>query len=134
MRSRSLLPSVAGLLLAMAAGSAAAADVFVIAGDAVQLNATELRELFLGERQFANGRKLVPVDNANLHRDFISRVVGIDVPKYRTVWAKKGFREGLNPPALMGSDQDVIGAIQATPGAIGYVSRLPAGMYLIDKF
>ena len=74
------------------------------------------------------------MDNASIQKDFVSKVVGIDASKYSTVWIKKGFREGLNPPELKAGDQEVIAAIQATPGAIGYVSRLPQGVYLIEKY
>ena len=81
--------------------AAAAADVYVIANNSLRMTPAELREVYLGERQFAEGRRLVPMDNASLQRDFVSRVVGIEPAKYSTVWAKKGFREGLNPPDMM---------------------------------
>ena len=114
--------------------AAQAADVYVIANEAVRFAPGELREVFLGERQFAAGRRLVLIDNANLQKDFIDRVVRIDPAKYSTVWAKKGFREGINPPELKAGDQDVIATVRATPGAIGYVSMVPSGMHVVDKY
>ena len=114
--------------------AANAADVYVISNEAVRLAPGELREVFLGERQFASGRRLVPLDNASLQKDFIGRVVGIDPAKYSTVWAKKGFREGINPPDLKSGDQDVIATVRATPGAIGYVSTVPAGVHVVDRY
>lgn len=114
--------------------AARAAEVYVISSEAVRFAPGELREVFLGERQFAAGRRLVPLDNASLQKDFVGRVVGIDPAKYATVWAKKGFREGINPPDVKASDQDVIAAVRTTPGAIGYVSQVPAGMHVVDKY
>ena len=114
--------------------AANAADVYVIANEVVHFAPGELREVFLGERQFASGRRLVPLDNASLQKDFIGRVVGIDPAKYSTVWAKKGFREGINPPDLKSGDQDVIATVRATPGAIGYVSTVPAGVHVVDRY
>lgn len=128
------------LILALVAGSAGlsyaahAADVYVIANEAHRFSPAELREVFLGERQFAGGRRLVPLDNASLQRDFVGRVVGIDPAKYSTVWAKKGFREGINPPDLKASDLDVVAVVRVTPGAIGYVSQVPPGVHVIDKY
>ena len=114
--------------------AAQAADVYVISNEAVRFAPGELREVFLGERQFAGGRRLVLLDNANLQKDFIDRVVGIDPAKYSTVWAKKGFREGINPPDLKAGDKDVIATVRATPGAIGYVSMVPSGVHVVDKY
>ena len=114
--------------------AAHAAEVYVISSEAVRFAPGELREVFLGERQFAAGRRLVPLDNASLQKDFVGRVVGIDPAKYATAWAKKGFREGINPPDVKASDQDVIAAVRTTPGAIGYVSKVPAGMHVVDKY
>lgn len=126
-----VLPTALGAVLS---GHAAAADVYVIANGSLSVSPAELREVFLGERQFAGKQRLVPTDNASLQRDFVPRVVGIEPSKYGAVWAKKGFREGLNPPELLATDQDVIAVVKATPGAIGYVSRMVQGVYLIEKY
>lgn len=125
---------VLGVGVAGVTYAARAAEVYVISSEAVRFAPGELREVFLGERQFAAGRRLVPLDNASLQKDFVGRVVGIDPAKYATVWAKKGFREGINPPDVKASDQDVIAAVRTTPGAIGYVSQVPAGMHVVDKY
>ena len=114
--------------------AAQASEVYVISNEALRFAPGELREVFLGERQFAGGKRLVPLDNASLQKDFVGKVVGIDAAKYTTVWAKKGFREGINPPDMKASDQDVISTVRATPGAIGYVSQAPAGVHVVEKY
>ena len=134
MRTRSFIFAVTAACGIGLTGAAAAADVYVIANDSLRMTPAELREVFLGERQFAGGRRLVPLDNASLQKDFVNRVIGIEPAKYNTVWAKKGFREGLNPPDVMAGDQEVIAAVKATLGAVGYVSRVPQGVQLLDKY
>ena len=135
MRTRSfILAAAAACAIGLTCAAAAATDVYVIANDSLRMTPAELREVFLGERQFAGGRRLVPLDNASLQKDFVNRVIGIEPARYNTVWAKKGFREGLNPPDVMAGDQEVIAAVKVTLGAVGYVSRVPVGVQLIDKY
>ena len=113
---------------------AGAVDLYVIANVPVQLSPAELREIFLGERQFANGQRLVVIDNLSAMPRFVAAACGIDVSRYRTVWAKKGFREGLNPPLQLAGDRDVAALVLSTPGAIGYVTVVPRGMSVIATY
>lgn len=124
------------LLLAVAALAAPvlAADVYVIAHSALALAEDEVRDVFIGDKQVAGGTKLVPMDNASLQKDFVEKVLKIDGPKYASIWTKKGFRDGINPPPVKSGDAEVIAAVKATPGAVGYVSSAPAGVKLIKKY
>ena len=123
------------LLSALAtAAHAAQADIYLIANPAVQLTADEAREVFIGEKQLAGSVKLVPVDNAAAQAEFLSKVHGMDAAKYNTLWAKKGFRDGLNPPAVKGNDAEVLAVVRGTPGAVGYVTTPPAGVNVIRKY
>lgn len=137
LRARSVLPgSLSGLLLgALLAPAAVAADVFVITHPGTDISAADVREVFLGDKQFAGVVKLVPVDNTAVQSDFLTRVVKFDAAKYATAWTKKSFRDGLNPPAVRGSDAEVVAYVRQTPGAIGYVSTSPPGnVKLVQKF
>jgi ABC-type phosphate transport system substrate-binding protein len=128
---------VAGaLLLGLLGASQAvvAGDVIVIAHSSVNASADELRDIFIGEKQSAGGTKLVPVDNGAVQADFLAKVVKVDANKYAAIWAKKGFREGINPPAVKGSDTEVIAFVKSTPGAIGYVTHAPADAKVLAKF
>ena len=123
------------LLSALAtAAHAAQADIYLIANPAVQLTADEAREVFIGEKQLAGSVKLVPVDNAAAQAEFLAKVHGMDAAKYNTLWAKKGFRDGLNPPAVKGNDAEVLAVVRGTPGAVGYVTTPPAGVNVIRKY
>jgi hypothetical protein len=118
------------LLLGPAIGQAGE----IIANAAVTLTPAEVREAFLGEKQLANGAKLVPVDNAAAQADFAAKVLQVEVSKYTALWTKKAFREGLNAPAVKGSDAEVGAFVKATPGAVGYVNVAPAGAHVIGKY
>jgi hypothetical protein len=120
--------------LLLGATAAAAADIYVIAHPGLKLSPDEAREAFLGEKQFAGPQRIVAFDNAAAQADFLRKVYDMDVNKYNTIWAKKGFRDGLNPPAVKGSDVEVLSAVRATPGAIGYVSTPPAGVTVIRRY
>jgi ABC-type phosphate transport system substrate-binding protein len=119
---------------AISALPAAAGEIFVIANNNLDLSADDVREIFIGDKQIAAGSKVVPMDNAALQKDFIEKALKLDPTKYASIWTKKGFRDGLNPPPVKSGDVEVIAAVKSTPGAIGYVSSLPAGVKLVKKF
>lgn len=111
-----------------------ASDVYVIANSGLALADGDVRDVFVGDKQIVGGTKVVPMDNAGLQKDFLDKVLKIDAPKYSNIWTKKGFRDGLNPPTVKSSDAEVISAVKATPGAVGYVSSAPAGVKVIKKY
>jgi len=120
--------------LAFAAASAWAGDLFVVCSPSVTLSADEVREVFLGDKQFAGSTKLVPVENASLQAEFQAKVLKVDAARYASVWSKKGFRDGLTPPPVRTTDADVIGAIKANPGTVGYVSKATPDVKVIQKY
>jgi hypothetical protein len=126
---------MASACLALALHPAAwSAELFVVAHASVNLSADEVREVFLGDKQFAGSVKLAPVENASLQAEFQSKVLKVDGGRYASIWSKKGFRDGLTPPPVRSSDQDVIGAIKANPGTVGYVSKPSADVKVLQKY
>lgn len=109
-------------------------DVYVIANPGVTLSADDIHDVFVGDKQLAGGTKLVPMDNSALQADFLAKVVKVDAAKYASIWTKKGFRDGLNPPPVKGSDTEVINAVKNTPGAVGYVSKASADVKVLQKY
>ncbi|HXZ49707.1 MAG TPA: hypothetical protein VEG27_11830 [Usitatibacter sp.] len=120
--------------LAAAAALPAAADIYIIASPGLELTADEARQVFLGDKQFAGTVKIVPFDNAAAQSEFLTKVLDMSANRYNTLWAKKGFRDGLNPPAVKASDLEVLNAVKATPGAVGYVSSAPSGVTVVRKY
>jgi ABC-type phosphate transport system substrate-binding protein len=118
----------------LATASATAGDVYIVAQPSLTLSADEVRDAFLGDKQMAGGTRIVPLDNAAQQKDFLERVLKLDPAKYNAIWVKKGFRDGLNAPSVKTSDADVIAAVKANPGAIGYVSSPPKDLKVLGKY
>ncbi|MGH8132525.1 MAG: phosphate ABC transporter substrate-binding protein [Steroidobacteraceae bacterium] len=115
---------LAALLLAGCA-TVRAADLYVICNDQVPLAAADVRDMFLGEKQFAGSVKLVPIDNQAAQSLFLQRVLKMSAEKYSVTWIKKSFRDGINPPLVAGSDAEALASVRRTPGACSYVTTPP---------
>ncbi len=111
--------------------SAIAGDIVVISNTGTTISAEDVKDVFLGEKQFAGSTKLVVIDNKSEQDNFLSKFLKMDASKYNSIWTKKSFRDGLTPPAVKSSDADVLEYIKQTPGAIGYVSGSPSGVNIV---
>ena len=120
------------LLLLASSGAADAADLYVICHPGVKLLATDVRDMFLGEKQFAGSVMLQPADNNAAQPVFLEKILNMGADKYATAWTKKSFRDGLNPPPVKGTDAEAVDYVRRTSGACSYVSTLPGpGVVLI---
>ena len=119
------------LLVLLLPQLASAADVVVISHPGTTISAGDVKDVFLGEKQFAGGTKLIPVDNAAVQDSFLSKYLDMAKSKYSGAWTKKSFRDGLTPPAIKSGDAEVIDYVKRTPGAVGYVSSAPAGVNVV---
>jgi hypothetical protein len=123
----------AAILFLLVSTGANAADVVVIANPGIAISGSDIKDIFLGEKQFAGSTKLIVIDNASAQGAFLSKFIQIDVNKYNNIWTKKSFREGLTPPAVKSSDIEVSEYVKRTPGAVGYVTSSPTGVTIIQK-
>ena len=73
------------------AGMAAASDVIVIVHAGTEVSETEVKDIFLGEKQRATGIRLQPVDNGSLQSTFSERVLKMQNDRYAAYWTKKPF-------------------------------------------
>jgi hypothetical protein len=122
------------VLLCAACAVAHAADLYVICNARVQLTAGDVRDLFLGEKQFAGALKLVPVDNSAAQIVFLEKLLKMNAAKYSTTWTKKSFRDGINPPLVTGSDAEALAYVRRTPGACSYVATpTPADVVVVSR-
>ncbi|MBI3480458.1 MAG: phosphate ABC transporter substrate-binding protein [Nitrosomonadales bacterium] len=119
------------LLVLLAAQSASAGDVVVISNPGTTISAGEVKDVFLGEKQFAGSIKLIPVDNSAAQGAFLSKFIEMDTAKYNGIWTKKSFRDGLTPPPVKTSDAEVVEYVKRTPGAVGYVGGNPSGVNIV---
>jgi hypothetical protein len=134
MKLRQKLVVLAAAGLATLASAGRAADLYVIANSGTTVSPSDVREIFLGEKQFAGSVKLVPVDNASAQEQFLAKVMKMEAAKYTSSWTKKSFRDGVSPPAVKGSDADTVEFVKQTAGAVSYVGTQPAGVNVVGKF
>ncbi|HYP31518.1 MAG TPA: hypothetical protein VES00_06615 [Burkholderiaceae bacterium] len=115
-----LLALGAAAFLAAAAPCALHAQT-VITNTGVAIVPADVRMIYIGEKQFAGAVRLVPVDNNGIQDRFLTNFLKVDNGKYYSIWAKKSFREGVNPPVLKATDGEVVDFVRRTPGAVGYI-------------
>ena len=132
MRSIIFRAGSAAILFLSAFQSANAGDLVIISNPDITIASAEIKDVYLGEKQFAGSTKLVVVDNASAQNSFLSKFMHMDTSKYNSIWTKKSFRDGLTAPAVKSGDAEVIEFIKRTPGAIGYVSTKPSGVKIIQ--
>jgi hypothetical protein len=128
--------SVALLLCApVLAPAIADADVYVVASPDLDLSADDIRSVYIGEKQLAGAKKITALDNTSAKAEFLAKVVKLDAAKYDSLWVKKSFRDGLAAPDAKGTDADILAAVKAGSGVVGYVSSAPpAGVKVLQKF
>jgi ABC-type phosphate transport system substrate-binding protein len=137
MMSKLSLKALVATLAMSGAGLAsglAYADLYAIANSATTLSAGDVKDVFTGEKQVAGSTKLVPVDNGATQDAFLSTALKMDSARYKSIWTKKSFREGMNPPPVKSGDAEVLDFVRKTPGAVGYVSSTPSGVTVIQKY
>ena len=134
-RSRSILLPMAGtLLFAGWVPLAHAGDLYIACSAGETLTMAEVRDVFLGEKQFAGPVKLLPVDNSAAQADFLGKVMKMDAVKYATTWTKKSFRDGSTAPSVKGGDAEIVEYLKHTAGGCGYLaSAPPPGLTLVGK-
>jgi hypothetical protein len=134
LRQKLVVLAAAGLV-ALASSAARAGDLYVISNSSTTVSAADVREIFLGEKQFVGSVKLIPVDNAAAQDQFLAKVMKMEPAKYTSSWTKKSFRDGVSPPPIKGSDAETIELVKQTAGAVGYVGMTPpAGVNVVGKF
>ena len=132
LRQKLVVLAAAGLVAL--APTARAGDLYVISNSGATVSLADVREIFLGEKQFLGSLKLIPVDNSAAQEQFLAKVMKMESAKYTSSWTKKSFRDGVSPPPVKGSDAETIEFVKQTAGAVGYVGTSPAGVNVVGKF
>jgi hypothetical protein len=119
------------LLVSLGSWSAARAqDVVLVANKSVQISEitnADLHGIFMGARtRFADGSHAVPVTlkGGPVHEVFLRNHVGEGPEEFRSEWRKVVFTGQGAMPKAFDSESALIEYVAATPGAIGYVSRV----------
>ena len=130
------------VLLALPVPSPCADDFVVIVHASVagaNVRRADLAAVFLRTAgRWGGGATAVPVDQSGtspVRNAFCQAVLGMPVATAVQYWQKQMFAASpLRPPAVKGSDAEVIAFVAKTEGAVGYVSKaavLPAGVKAI---
>src|SRR5579864_295858 len=105
-------------------------DVLIVANVSLRASAissTELREVFTGVRsRLDDGTRVIPValKGGAAHEIFLRNHLGEGPDDFRTRWRKAVFTGEGAMLKEFGSESDLLRYVAATPGAIGYVSRI----------
>jgi ABC-type phosphate transport system substrate-binding protein len=116
--------------IAFACVAARGQDVVIVANQSVvtsQINEAQLREIFTGVRSRLNdGTRTVPVllKGGPVHEVFLHHYIRDNPEEFRTRWRKAVFTGQGSMPKEFGSEAELLDYVEATPGAIGYVSRV----------
>ena len=85
----------------------------------------EVVNIFFGRsRQFFNGVEAQPVDMSDSHPDrarFYSALIGKDVSDVNAYWSRQVFSGRAQPPAKVGTPEEVLKWVASHPGGIGFL-------------
>ena len=128
MRETRLLILLLGLISGWSA--AAAQDVVVVANRGVQISqitSDDLRDIFTGVKsRFCDGSYAVPVTlkGGPAHELFLQHHIGESPDAFRAAWRKAVFTGQGAMLRAFDSEATLLEYVAATPGAVGYVSKL----------
>jgi ABC-type phosphate transport system substrate-binding protein len=90
-----------------------------------QMTRTALTQIFLKQAaRWGDGSPAQPVDQSlksPVRTVFSNRLLGQPVMEVQIYWQRR-MAQGLTPPPVRTSDEEVVTFVAQTPGAIGYVS------------
>jgi len=110
--------------------AAIAQDVVLVANQSVHISEirdADVRAIFTGEKtRFVDGSHAVPVTlkGGPAHEVFLQNHLGETPGDFRAHWRKAVFTGQGSMPRAFDSEAALIDYVAATPGALGYVSRV----------
>lgn len=127
-RTSAVFLSIFGILLMCRL--ARAQEIMIVAypkTSVSEITRDQLRDIFTGVRtRFGDGSRAVPVllKGGPVHEVFLSRIVGDNPDEFRVRWRRAVFTGQGAMPKEFQSEAAVLDYVAATPGAVGYVSRV----------
>jgi ABC-type phosphate transport system substrate-binding protein len=94
-------------------------------GPLTHISKEDVREIYLGERRFVEGVRIVPIHcpEGPIKDNFLSSIIGRTSKAYKLHWVRKVFQEGLTLPEVKADPSEIIELVSKQEGAIGYVPR-----------
>lgn len=89
----------------------------------LEMTQKELKDIYLGNKESANGTKLLLADQRDkkIFEVFISQFIGMSASSYKSHWVKKLFSLGAAVPKVVDGPAEMIKYVSENQGAIGYV-------------
>jgi len=118
---------LAAILFTLYSAPAAAAQVAIIANKSVPVDSvsqSEVLEIYTGElREWKNGSPIVAYDLTaeGTVRDQFYEFIGRKSSRIKSIWMKNLLMGEGSPPESLKTEEDVLGRVARTPGAIGFV-------------
>lgn len=125
--------SIAALLVLGAWPLSASADLYVIVNSSLRVSIDDIKAIYTGDTELIGSVKVQPSDNRGAQSEFLSKVLGLNVNRYDSLWTMKSFRDGLTPPTAKSTDAEVIEYVLSKPGAMGYVTTPPPSTVTVLK-
>jgi ABC-type phosphate transport system substrate-binding protein len=90
-----------------------------------QIPRAALTSIFLKQApRWSDGSSVLPVDQSvrsEVRRSFCGDVLQQGIVQIQVYWQRK-MANGVTPPPVKTSDEEIVSFVASTPGAIGYVS------------
>lgn len=124
---RTILACALLLIVVSAMNSANASVVVIVSKDSSvsSLTQSEVKQLFLKQNKyFPGGNVALPLDQRptqKIKRSFYQSVARMNSSQWLAYWSKLVFTGKMNPPRLLGDDQDVLKLVASDPQFIGYI-------------
>lgn len=119
--------AVSSLLIIFSLASFSFAEEVVIIvnskGPLVNMSHGEIKGIYLGEKRFEAGVRIIPVELKDSKDRFLTSFMNTTSKDYRILWTKKIFQDGIQPPASMTSAEEVVEIVRRESGAIGYINK-----------
>ena len=133
---------LAVIVLGATTASASGTQEFqVIVHPSVQgtkISRANLSALFTAKTvQWGDKAQVKPVDQsakARVRRAFATSVIGLSMGELQMYWQRRVSADHVFPPPVKSSDQEVIGYVTTTAGAIGYIApdtAIPEGVKVL---
>lgn len=139
---RLLLLCVTSWLLMLPAAEVRAELVVVVNArcGVAAMTRNEVVNIFFGRsRQFFNGVEAQPVDMLDSHPDrarFYAALLGKELSEINAYWSRQVFSGRAQPPAKVGSPEEVLKWVTSHPGGIGFIelSKADARVRVVHEF
>ena len=99
--------------------------IYIVTGTDINVSCTDIKRIYLKEKMFINGKKIIPVNlpaNHPLRKIFNRYFLKMDEEELSIYWNEK-YYEGITPPIVLKSQNAVKIFLKKVKGSIGYLTK-----------